>query len=136
MSYPLEVKDNKFSGIGLICDKVTPANRIYPKSVIEKALIEFQKKIDQNNAFLVTSEFDPFKGIDINVITGIITSVSLCGNEVVISGRLLDVEKSKNFNNRTIKIYSAGYGNCDIDHINHVVTMQDDFELECFIIEE
>lgn len=136
MSHNLEVKDNKFSGIGLICDTVTPANRIYPRFVIEKALIEFQKKIEQNNAFLLTSKFDTFNGIDINSIIGLITSASLCGNEVIITGELLKTDYSKSFNNRTLHVFSGGYGCYDIDYDTQTVTMKDDFELEHFIVEE
>jgi hypothetical protein len=81
----------KFSGIALITDTPNKNGRIYPREVVEKALLEYQKQIDEKRSIGCIWSDDHYQTetIDLSKASHIVNSAKLDGNNLIIEAQTL-----------------------------------------------
>jgi len=116
------------------CDTLNQNGRIYPRSVLERELINYQKFIKENRA-LGECDHPDTSVIELKNVSHIVREASLEGEDVVGTIELLDTPAGKILQNLveagvTLGISSRGVGSTINESGNQVV--QDDFQLICF----
>jgi hypothetical protein len=116
------------------CDTLNQNGRIYPKSVLERELINYQKFIRENRA-LGECDHPDTSVIELKNVSHIVREAHLQGEDVVGTIELLDTPAGKILQSLvesgvTLGISSRGVGSTINESGNQIV--QDDFQLICF----
>ena len=145
--YPLQysrdlVTESKRSNDGKIllkgvlqrCDTLNQNGRIYPRSVLEREVINYQKFISENRA-LGECDHPDTSVIELKNVSHIVREANLQGDDVVGVIELLDTPAGKILQSLvesgiTLGISSRGVGSTINENGNQIV--QEDFQLICF----
>tara|TARA_R100000664_G_scaffold33789_2_gene52026 strand:- start:1189 stop:1800 length:612 start_codon:yes stop_codon:yes gene_type:complete len=116
------------------CDTLNQNGRIYPKSVLEREMINYQKFINENRA-LGECDHPDTSVIELKNVSHIVREARLDGANVVGTIELLDTPAGKILQSLvesgvTLGISSRGVGSTINEGGNQIV--QDDFQLICF----
>tara|TARA_Y100000034_G_C6907641_1_gene421697 strand:- start:588 stop:1202 length:615 start_codon:yes stop_codon:yes gene_type:complete len=116
------------------CDTLNQNGRIYPKGVLERELLNYQKFINENRA-LGECDHPDTSVIELKSVSHIVREARLEGDDVVGIIELLDtpsgqILKSLVESGVTLGISSRGVGSTINEAGNQIV--QDDFQLICF----
>lgn len=116
------------------CDTLNQNGRIYPRSVLERELMNYQKFIKESRA-LGECDHPDTSVIELKNVSHIVREASLNGDDVVGTIELLDTPAGKILQSLvesgvTLGISSRGVGSTINESGNQVV--QDDFQLICF----
>jgi len=116
------------------CDTLNQNGRIYPKNVLEREMINYQKFISENRA-LGECDHPDTSVIELKNVSHIVREASLRGEDVVGVIELLDTPAGKILQSLvesgvTLGISSRGVGSTINENGNQIV--QDDFQLICF----
>jgi hypothetical protein len=116
------------------CDTLNQNGRIYPKSVLERELMNYQKFIKENRA-LGECDHPDTSVIELKNVSHIVREAHLSGDDVVGTIELLDTPAGKILQSLvesgvTLGISSRGVGSTINESGNQIV--QDDFQLICF----
>jgi len=116
------------------CDTLNQNGRIYPKSVLEREMINYQKFIKENRA-LGECDHPDTSVIELKNVSHIVREAHLNGDDVVGTIELLDTPAGKILQSLvesgvTLGISSRGVGSTINESGNQIV--QDDFQLICF----
>ena len=112
----------RFTTTVLTCDKPTRTGRIYPKTLIEKSVIEDPIVTEKlaNRMFLCefpSNDEDPYAGVNISNVAFSVENLSFEGSELKADVAILDTVQGKilnNFiNNTTVAFSCSGAGNVD-----------------------
>ena len=139
---PDTIKESKMENGGKIflrgvlqrCDTLNQNGRIYPRSVLEREMINYQKFISENRA-LGECDHPDTSVIELKNVSHIVREAKLNGDDVVGTIELLDTPAGKILqalveSGVTLGISSRGVGSTINESGNQVV--QDDFQLICF----
>ena len=116
------------------CDTLNQNGRIYPKSVLEREMMNYQKFIKENRA-LGECDHPDTSVIELKNVSHIVREAHLEGDDVVGTIELLETPAGKILQNLveagvTLGISSRGVGSTINESGNQIV--QDDFQLICF----
>ena len=116
------------------CDTLNQNGRIYPRSVLEREMMNYQKFIKENRA-LGECDHPDSSVIELKNVSHIVREAHLQGDDVVGTIELLDtpagqILKSLVESGVTLGISSRGVGSTINESGNQIV--QDDFQLICF----
>jgi hypothetical protein len=116
------------------CDTLNQNGRIYPKSVLEREVINYQKFIKENRA-LGECDHPDTSVIELKNVSHIVREAHLQGDDVVGVIELLDTPAGKILQSLvesgvTLGISSRGVGSTINEAGNQIV--QEDFQLICF----
>jgi len=139
---PRDITESKRNNSGKIfltgvlqrCDTLNQNGRIYPRSVLEREMINYQKFIKENRA-LGECDHPESSVVELKNVSHIVREASLRGDDVMGTIELLDTPAGKILQNLveagvTLGISSRGVGSTINESGNQVV--QDDFQLICF----
>ena len=76
----------KFSGVALVTDTPNKNGRVYPHEEVEKALIDYQKLIEEKKALGIMGYDDDqhYAGVDLSKASHIVKSANLQGNNLMV----------------------------------------------------
>ncbi len=116
------------------CDTLNQNGRIYPRSVLEREVINYQKFISENRA-LGECDHPDTSVIELKNVSHIVREANLQGDDVVGVIELLDTPAGKILQSLvesgvTLGISSRGVGSTINENGNQIV--QEDFQLICF----
>ena len=116
------------------CDTLNQNGRIYPRSVLEREMVNYQKFIRENRA-LGECDHPDTSVIELKNVSHIVREAHLEGDDVVGTIELLDTPAGKILQSLvesgvTLGISSRGVGSTINESGNQIV--QDDFQLICF----
>ena len=143
LSYSRElIKESKLKNSGKIflrgvlqkADTLNQNGRVYPRSVLEREMINYQKFISENRA-LGECDHPDTSVIELKNVSHIVREANLEGDNVVGTIELLDTPAGKILQSLvesgvTLGISSRGVGSTINENGNQIV--QDDFQLICF----
>ncbi len=143
LSYSSElIKESKLQNSGKIflrgvlqkADTLNQNGRVYPRSVLEREMINYQKFISENRA-LGECDHPDTSVIELKNVSHIVREAKLEGDNVVGTIELLDTPAGKILQSLvesgvTLGISSRGVGSTINENGNQIV--QDDFQLICF----
>lgn len=137
-----DINESKINNSGKIfltgvlqrCDTLNQNGRIYPRSVLEREMINYQKFIKENRA-LGECDHPESSVVELKNVSHIVREAKLRGDDVVGTIELLDTPAGQILQNLveagvTLGISSRGVGSTINESGNQVV--QDDFQLICF----
>ena len=116
------------------CDTLNQNGRIYPKSILERELMNYQKFIKENRA-LGECDHPDTSVVELKNVSHIVREAHLDGDSVVGTIELLNTPAGKILQSLveagvTLGISSRGVGSVINENGNQIV--QDDFQLICF----
>ena len=122
------------TGVLQRCDTLNQNGRIYPRSVLEREMMNYQKFIKENRA-LGECDHPDTSVIELKNVSHIVRDAKLQGDDVIGSIELLDTPAGKILQSLvesgiTLGISSRGVGSTINESGNQIV--QDDFQLICF----
>ena len=122
------------TGVLQRCDTLNQNGRIYPRSVLEREMMNYQKFIKENRA-LGECDHPDTSVIELKNVSHIVREASLQGDDVVGTIELLDTPAGKILQSLvesgiTLGISSRGVGSTINEAGNQIV--QEDFQLICF----
>lgn len=136
-----ELKQNRYSGVVLIGDKVNKNNRIYPKSVLEKVVEDKQESI-RNRSWICPIDLTSTGVLQLSQASHVITKLEMSGSAMVAeieflptpSGNLL---KQMIDSGTKMTLRTLGIGSGRINEDIHLV-VGNDYRLEyiCLILAE
>ena len=143
LSYSRElIQESKLKNSGKIflrgvlqkADTLNQNGRVYPRSVLEREMINYQKFISENRA-LGECDHPDTSVIELKNVSHIVREAKLEGDNVVGTIELLDTPAGKILQSLvesgvTLGISSRGVGSTINENGNQIV--QDDFQLICF----
>ncbi len=124
-------------GILQRADTLNQNGRIYPRVVLERELINYQKLIKERRAFGALDHTDS-SIVELKTVSHIVTEARMENNIVYGKVEILptpygDILRSLVESNTTIGISSRGVGSTEMDNDGYQV-VQDDFQLICLDI--
>tara|TARA_Y100000310_G_scaffold123960_1_gene122707 strand:+ start:1942 stop:2556 length:615 start_codon:yes stop_codon:yes gene_type:complete len=122
------------NGVLQRCDTLNQNGRIYPRSILEREVINYQKFINENRA-LGECDHPDTSVIELKNVSHIVRNAKMDGDNVVGIIELLDTPSGKILQSLvesgvTLGISSRGVGSTRSEGQAQVV--QDDFQLICF----
>jgi hypothetical protein len=129
-----EKKSSSVKFVTIPIGSPTRNNRVYPREVMEKALKDYQKQIDQRRAFVTL--YNESNQIFIKDIVALVNEVKIENDELVIKVEVLDTQAMKSLalpdgklDATLIKIAPFGVGSLKEN------VVQDDFQIVGFHID-
>jgi len=121
-------------GILQKCNTLNQNGRIYPKSILEREVLNYQKFIQERRA-LGECDHPDTSVVELKNASHLVTSAQMNGDDVVGTIELLDTPSGKILQSLieagvTLGISSRGVGSTRSEGHNQIV--QDDFQLICF----
>jgi hypothetical protein len=116
------------------CNTLNQNGRIYPRSILEREVMNYQKFIQERRA-LGECDHPDTSVVELKNASHLVTSAQMTGDDVVGTIELLDTPSGKILQSLieagvTLGISSRGVGSTRADGQNQIV--QDDFQLICF----
>ena len=122
------------SGILQKCDTLNQNGRIYPRSILEREIVNYQKFIRERRA-LGECDHPDSSVVELKNVSHLVTSARVEGDNVVGTIEILDTPNGNILKNLieaniTLGISSRGVGSTRQDGDSQIV--QEDFQLICF----
>jgi len=118
-------------GIFMQADKQNKNGRIYPKKIMESALSDYQKLIEEKRS-LGELGHPPNPQINLNNVSHLITNLRFEGSDIVGKAKILDTPMGKiaqNFIEEGVRLGVSSRGLGSLKEKNGINEVQDDFHL-------